>query len=87
MKVVAADLNQDAQAVADQIRSAGGQALSRGFDIPTRPSYDGLIAMTIKEFEGLDTLLNECDPRFCVRSQKGKPVSETALPPACGASH
>jgi len=59
MKVTAADLNEAAaQAVADQIRSAEGVAASRGFDIFSEDSYKELIDFSMKEFGGLDALLN-----------------------------
>jgi NAD(P)-dependent dehydrogenase (short-subunit alcohol dehydrogenase family) len=58
MKVTAADLNEAAaQAVADQIRSAGGVVVSRGFDICSEDSYKERIESSMKEF-GLDALLN-----------------------------
>jgi NAD(P)-dependent dehydrogenase (short-subunit alcohol dehydrogenase family) len=59
MKVTVADLNEAAaRAVADQIRSAGGQAVARVFDITQEASYARLIDSTVKEFSGLDGLFN-----------------------------
>ncbi len=59
MKVVAADLNQTAaQAVADEITSAGGTAVARAFDISDDASYAELVDFTAREFGGLDALFN-----------------------------
>src|SRR5260370_24055560 len=59
MKVTAADLNEAAaRAVADQIRSAGGHAMARVFDITEEASFAQLIDSTAKEFGGLDGLFN-----------------------------
>src|SRR5260370_29629920 len=59
MKVTAADLNEAAaRAVADQIRSAGGHAMARTFDIINETSFAQLIDSTGKEFGGLDGLFN-----------------------------
>jgi len=59
MKVVVADLNASAaQVVADEIKSAGGYALTRGFDISNESSYQGLIEFTATELGGLDALFN-----------------------------
>src|SRR5882672_7555662 len=59
MKVVVADLNASAaQAVADEINSAGGYAVARGCDISNESSYQGLIEFTATELGGLDGLFN-----------------------------
>jgi NAD(P)-dependent dehydrogenase (short-subunit alcohol dehydrogenase family) len=59
MKVMAADLNEAAaRAVADQVRSAGGQAVAEVFDITDEASFAQLIDSTVKEFGGLDGLFN-----------------------------
>jgi NAD(P)-dependent dehydrogenase (short-subunit alcohol dehydrogenase family) len=59
MKVIAADLDEAAaRAVVDQIRSAGGYAVARAFDITEEASYEQLIDFTAKEFGGLDGLFN-----------------------------
>ena len=59
MKVIAADLNEAAaQAVVDEIKSAGGYAMARGFDITEEVSYEELVDFTAKEFGGLDGLFN-----------------------------
>jgi NAD(P)-dependent dehydrogenase (short-subunit alcohol dehydrogenase family) len=59
MKVIAADRNESAaRAVADQIRSAGGQAVARVFDVTEEASFAQLIESTVKEFGGLDGLFN-----------------------------
>jgi len=47
MKVIAADLNEAAaQAVIDEIRSAGGSGVARGFDITEEASYKELVEFT-----------------------------------------
>ena len=59
MKVTAADLNEAAaRAVADQIKSAGGHAVARVFNIADEASYKKLIDFTAEEFGGLDALSN-----------------------------
>jgi NAD(P)-dependent dehydrogenase (short-subunit alcohol dehydrogenase family) len=59
MKVIAADLNEAAaQAIVDEIKSAGGYAVGRGFDITEEASYQELVDFTAKEFGGLDGLFN-----------------------------
>ena len=59
MKVVAADLNEAAaQTVVDEIKSAGGYAVAKGFDITDEASYKELIDFTAKEFGGIDGLFN-----------------------------
>jgi NAD(P)-dependent dehydrogenase (short-subunit alcohol dehydrogenase family) len=59
MKVAVADLNEAAaRAVADQIRSAGGQAVARVFDITQEASFAQLIDSTVKEFGALHGLFN-----------------------------
>ena len=59
MKVTAADLNEAAaRAVVDQIKSAGGHAMARAFDITDEASFAQLVDSTVKEFGGLDGLFN-----------------------------
>jgi NAD(P)-dependent dehydrogenase (short-subunit alcohol dehydrogenase family) len=59
MKVVAADLNEAAaQAVVDEIKSARGYAIAKGFDITDEASYEELIGFAVSEFGGLDALFN-----------------------------
>jgi NAD(P)-dependent dehydrogenase (short-subunit alcohol dehydrogenase family) len=59
MKVTAGDFNEAAaRAVVDQIKSAGGHAVARAFDITKEASYEQLIDFTVKEFGGLDGLFN-----------------------------
>jgi NAD(P)-dependent dehydrogenase (short-subunit alcohol dehydrogenase family) len=59
MKVIVADLNAAAaQVVVDEIKSAGGYALARGFDITNESSYKGLIEAAAAELGGLDALFN-----------------------------
>jgi len=59
MKVAAADFNEAAaRAVVDQIKSAGGHAVARAFDITKEASYEQLIDFTVKELGGLDRLFN-----------------------------
>ena len=59
MKVIAADLNEAAaQAIVDEITSAGGFAVARKFDITEEASYKELVDFTAKEFGGLDSLFN-----------------------------
>jgi len=59
MKVIVADLNEStARAVADQIRSAGGQAVARVFDITQEASFAQLIDSTVMEFGALHALFN-----------------------------
>src|ERR1700740_911755 len=58
-KVVVADLNAAAaQVVVDEIKSAGGCAIARGFDIPNESSSKGLIEAAAAELGGLDALFN-----------------------------
>jgi len=58
-KVIAADLNQAAaQAVVDEIKSARGYAVAKGFDITDEASYQELIGFAVQEFGGLDGLFN-----------------------------
>lgn len=59
MKVVVADLKAAAaQAVVDEIKSAGGYAVARGFDITDESAYKSLIEFTSSELGGLDALFN-----------------------------
>ncbi|MEK6324958.1 MAG: SDR family NAD(P)-dependent oxidoreductase [Acidobacteriota bacterium] len=59
MKVTAADLNEAAaQAIVDEIKSAGGYAVARGFDISEEASYEELVDFTVREFGWLDGLFN-----------------------------
>ena len=59
MKVVVADLKlAAAQAVVDDIKSAGGYAVAKGFDITDESSYKSLIESTARELGGLDALFN-----------------------------
>src|SRR6266478_2300052 len=59
MKVIAADLNTAAeQAVVDEIKSTGGYAVARGFDITDESAYEELIQFTARELGGLDALFN-----------------------------
>lgn len=59
MKVVAADLNEAAaQVVVDEIKSARGYAVAKGFDITEEASYKEFIDFTAKEFGGIDGLFN-----------------------------
>jgi len=59
MKVAVADLSEPAaRAVADQIRTAGGQAVARVFDITQEASFAQLIDSTVKEFGALHGLFN-----------------------------
>lgn len=58
VKVIAADLNEAAaQAVIDEIKSAGGYAIARGFDITEEASYQELVDFTAKEFGGAGRLV------------------------------
>lgn len=57
--VVVADLNADAaEAVAEQIRAGGGQAIGVGFDLADVDSIDSLVDSTVTTFGGLDVLVN-----------------------------
>src|SRR5882762_9400832 len=59
MKVIAADLNEAAaQAVVDEIKSTGGYAVARGFDITDESAYKDLVEFTARELGGLDALFN-----------------------------
>src|SRR5580765_5909428 len=59
MKVVVADLKAAAaQAVVDEIKSAGGHGVARGFDITDESAYKRLIEFTATELGGLDALFN-----------------------------
>lgn len=58
-RVMVADLNvQGAQAIADQIRAAGGQAHSVAADVADRDSFENMVAVTQQNFGGLDILVN-----------------------------
>ncbi|HBL92390.1 MAG TPA: short chain dehydrogenase [Hyphomonas sp.] len=58
-KVVVADLNEDgANRVANEIRSAGREALAVRVDITDRPSVDAMVAETKASFGGVDILVN-----------------------------
>src|SRR6266852_1490840 len=58
-KVIAADLDEAAaQAVVDEIKSAHGYAVAKGFDITDEASYQELIGFAVQEFGGLDGLFN-----------------------------
>lgn len=57
--VVVGDLNGDAaQAVADEIRAAGGRAANRQFDLADDASCRELIGFAVSEHGGLDGLYN-----------------------------
>src|ERR1700694_3795177 len=59
MKVIAADLNvAAAKAVVDEIRSAGGYGVARGFDISQEASSRVVVDFTVREFGGLDCLFS-----------------------------
>jgi len=59
MKVIVADLNPAAaQVVVDEIKSTGGYAVARGFDITDESAYKELIEFTARELGGLDALFN-----------------------------
>src|SRR5580765_8426166 len=59
MKVVVADLNAAAaQVVVDEIKSSGGSAIARGFNITDESAYKELIESTAREHGGLDALFN-----------------------------
>ena len=54
MKVVAADLNATAaQVVVDEIKSAGGYAVARGFDITDESAHKDLIEFAARDLRGL----------------------------------
>jgi 3-oxoacyl-[acyl-carrier protein] reductase len=53
------DLQQDAaQAVADEITSAGGKAIGLGADVSKRDQVEAAVARTVEEFGGLHILVN-----------------------------
>ena len=57
--VMVADLNaQGAQAMAEQIVAAGGQASSVGADVSDKASFEHMVELTQKVFGGLDILVN-----------------------------
>lgn len=57
--VCAADVNgEGAEAVAEEIRSAGGRAIGVGCDVGERESVRAAIASTVAEFGRLDVLFN-----------------------------
>ena len=57
--VMVADLNaQGAQAMAEQIVAAGGQASSVGADVSDKASFEHMVKQTKKVFGGLDILVN-----------------------------
>ena len=57
--VVVTDVKADeGQAVADQIRSAGGQALFVGHDVSSEADWQRVIAQTVETFGQLDILVN-----------------------------
>ena len=47
-----------AQSVADEIRSAGGEAVAHAEDIAQREHADGLVALAAREFDRLDVVIN-----------------------------
>jgi NAD(P)-dependent dehydrogenase (short-subunit alcohol dehydrogenase family) len=59
MRVTVADFSEAAaQAVVDEVTSAGGSAVARKVDISDEASYRELVDFTAKEFGGLDSLFN-----------------------------
>ena len=57
--VVVNDFNVDAaQAVADEIVAAGGKAVANGADVADWEAGAELVATAIREFGGLDTVIN-----------------------------
>src|SRR5258706_1617233 len=59
MKVVVADLKAAAaQAVVDDIKSAGGYAVAKGFDITDESAYKEFTEFSASELGGLDALFN-----------------------------
>jgi NAD(P)-dependent dehydrogenase (short-subunit alcohol dehydrogenase family) len=69
MKVVVADLEAAAaQAVVDDIKSAGGYAVARGFDITDESAYKSLIDFTASELGGVrmsNSMRSRCSARRC----------------------
>jgi NAD(P)-dependent dehydrogenase (short-subunit alcohol dehydrogenase family) len=58
-KVIVADLDEAAtQAVVDEIKSARGYAVAKGFDITDEASYQELVGFAVQEFGGLDGWFN-----------------------------
>lgn len=58
-KVVVSDISQDeCQKVADEIKSAGGEAIAMRCDISNKNEVDEMIGSTIKEFGKIDILVN-----------------------------
>ena len=57
--VIAADINgDDAQATADAIKAAGGEALAVTVDIADEASVDAMFAATMKKYGRVDVLVN-----------------------------
>ena len=57
--MIVADLNAaGAQAIADKIKAAGGQAASMVADVADRASFEAMVALTKTTFGGLDILVN-----------------------------
>ncbi|KQQ85632.1 glucose 1-dehydrogenase [Aureimonas sp. Leaf324] len=58
-KLVVADLNLDkAGAVADEIGTAGGEALSLSVDVSSREAVEKMVASTIERYGRIDVLIN-----------------------------
>jgi len=58
-QVAVVDLNlQAAQAVADEIRAAGGTAIAVGADVSREPDIERVVAETLDAFGGVDVVFN-----------------------------
>ena len=85
-KVIAADLDEAAaQTVVDEIKSARGYAVAKGFDITNEASYQELIGFAVQEFGGLDGLFNVAARSLGARLRKGQRCHVSA--PRCLATH
>ena len=67
-KVVAADVNAaSAQAIADQIKTAGGQAESLQVDVSVAADVERMVTTTVERFGRVDVLVNNAGIIFLMR--------------------
>jgi NAD(P)-dependent dehydrogenase (short-subunit alcohol dehydrogenase family) len=58
-RVAVVDLREDAaEAVADEIRAAGGTAVAIAADVSSEPDIERILATTVEEFGGVDVVFN-----------------------------
>jgi NAD(P)-dependent dehydrogenase (short-subunit alcohol dehydrogenase family) len=57
-KVVVCDLGKDAEAVAEEIRAAGGEALARSLDVTDSEAVESMVAAVVERWGRVDILVN-----------------------------